>query len=93
LPWKEFVNEILSCEKVISSSLHGIIIAEAYGVPAEWVVFSNRVIGNGFKFRDYLTGTGRDIIGPGEFPRISEIEKIQIGLIQALESKFGKCII
>lgn len=32
--YKLFIDQILSVEKVISSSLHGIILAESYGVPA-----------------------------------------------------------
>jgi len=32
--YKHFIDQILSVEKVISSSLHGIILAESYGVPA-----------------------------------------------------------
>lgn len=71
LPWKQFVEEVLSCESIISSSLHGIIIAEAYGIPAEWAVYSDKVIGNGFKFLDYLEATGRPwITGPGVLPNI-----------------------
>lgn len=32
--YKEFINKIMSCRKIISSSLHGIILAESYGIPA-----------------------------------------------------------
>lgn len=60
LPWKKFVDAILEHEHVVSSSLHGIIIAEAYGRTAEHVVRSNKLVGKGlFKFQDYLEGTGR----------------------------------
>lgn len=87
LSWKEFIDEVLTCERVICSSLHGIVIAEAYGLPAEWVVLSDRVIGNGFKFKDYLTGTGRDIQGPGQFPILEKkvLEDIQKKLLKALK--------
>lgn len=59
LNWKDFIKEIKSCKKIISSSLHGCIIAEAYGKPVEWIKLSNNVLGNGFKFRDYLSATDR----------------------------------
>ena len=57
-PWDEVVAKILDSRFVISSSLHGIIIAEAYGIPARLL----RAPHNEeplFKFQDYYSGTGR----------------------------------
>src|SRR5262245_54832252 len=83
-PWKKFIDELLSCERIVSSSLHGLVLAEAYGIPAEWRVWSDKVIGRGFKFRDYLAGTGRKPQDPGEFPPIPDLWAVQRDLIDAL---------
>ncbi len=57
LPWKTVVKKILQSEFVISSSLHGIIVAEAFGIPARLL----RITENEpyFKYYDYYLGTGR----------------------------------
>ncbi|WP_281238873.1 polysaccharide pyruvyl transferase family protein [Flavobacterium praedii] len=45
---------IASCNSVISSSLHGLIVAHAYRVPAIWAEFSNKIYGDGVKYQDYF---------------------------------------
>ena len=47
-------NELLKCDKIISSSLHGIIVAHAYGIPAVWQKFSEDVFGDDIKYQDYF---------------------------------------
>jgi len=57
-PWNEVIEKILDSKFVISSSLHGIIVAEAFGVPARWLrVSKGEPL---FKFHDYYLGTNRD---------------------------------
>jgi pyruvyltransferase len=58
--WRSVIDGITECETIISSSLHGLIVAEAYGVPAIWFTSTDRVLGAGFKFRDYYLSTGRE---------------------------------
>lgn len=45
---------ILSCERTISSSLHGLIVSHAYEIPSVWIKFSNKVFGDDIKYVDYL---------------------------------------
>lgn len=54
--WQNFIREIKSSEKVISSSLHGIILAESYGIPCVWLY---DIPDSPFKYEDYYQSTGR----------------------------------
>jgi pyruvyltransferase len=59
-PWREVVDAVTACDVVISSSLHGIIVAEAYGIPTAWLVATDRIIGGRFKFWDYYLSCDRE---------------------------------
>lgn len=61
---EHFINQVLECELILSSSLHGLIIADAYQIPSVWIELSKGVIGNGFKFNDYYASIKRDVRGP-----------------------------
>ena len=47
-------DRFLQCEHIISSSLHGVIISHAYGIPAIWQRFTDKVFGDTIKYRDYF---------------------------------------
>ena len=47
------INNIAECSHILSSSLHGIIVADSYKIPSCWIRLSDNVTGNGFKFIDY----------------------------------------
>ncbi|EMM5895265.1 polysaccharide pyruvyl transferase family protein [Klebsiella michiganensis] len=53
-----FTKDIVNSKFVVSCSLHGLIIAEAYGIPA--IFLENESGESRFKYDDYYFGTGRD---------------------------------
>lgn len=54
-PIEKIIEEITSSELILSSSLHGLIVAHAYGLNALWVNFSSKPIGgDNIKFKDYF---------------------------------------
>jgi len=58
------IHAIARCSLIYSSSLHGIIAAEALGVPAIWVQYSDGIVGGQFKFKDYYASSGRQAPEP-----------------------------
>lgn len=62
--WHEVIDTILSCQRILSGSLHGLIIADAYDVPNAWVKFSDKTFDGAFKYHDYLLSVGRRTDGP-----------------------------
>ena len=51
---EQFVLGVLSCDVIYSSSLHGLVIADAYGVPSQWIECTDKLGGDGIKFYDHL---------------------------------------
>lgn len=52
---EEIVKKINKCGIVLSSALHGIVCADAYGIPNQWIIVSGYVEGGDYKFRDYYS--------------------------------------
>lgn len=72
-----FVDEINKCEMILSSSLHGIICGDSYGIPSYWIKLSDKVIGNGFKFIDYFKSVKRVHKKPIEITEDSRISDMK----------------
>lgn len=59
-PWSQVIREIIGCELIISSSLHGLVIADAFGIPCTYLRLSESE--NLFKYEDYVLGAGRQAL-------------------------------
>ena len=59
LPIEKFIDEINKCGRILSSSLHGLVTADSYGIPNDRMVLSNNLMGGNFKFLDYYLGKNR----------------------------------
>lgn len=57
--WRKVILEILSSELVLTSSLHGIVVAEVFNIPVRFM----KPIGGEtlFKYQDYYLATGREL--------------------------------
>lgn len=51
---KKLIDDINSCKYIISSSLHGVIMGIVYKKRTIFVEFSDKVVGNSFKFQDFF---------------------------------------
>lgn len=58
--WHDIIDQICSCKAILSSSLHGLIVAEAYNIPNVWLEFGKPLIGGHFKFHDFFLSINRD---------------------------------
>lgn len=58
--WLDFVDQICTCKVIASSSLHGLIISEAYKIPNVWTTIKGDVPTDEFKYHDFFLSIGRD---------------------------------
>jgi len=74
----QVICQLLQCERIISSSLHGVITAHAYGIPAVWVKHSDKLNGDGIKFHDHFESVGlnAECIDFQEKISVDDLEKL-----------------
>lgn len=73
--YKKTIDEICSCKLIISSTLHGIILAESYGIPA---ILLRRYQFDDFKYRDYYSATGRKLEDIASADSVEEALKMAV---------------
>lgn len=55
----DLIAAMADCQVILSSSLHGLILAEALGLPSLWIKAGDGIAGGSFKFEDWF-GTTRN---------------------------------
>jgi len=71
--WTDVIDEICSCERILSSSLHGLIVSDAYGIPNCWIELSGKILGGYFKYRDYGSSVNRDFSNPIRVEKTADV--------------------
>ncbi|MFD6888257.1 polysaccharide pyruvyl transferase family protein [Streptomyces sp. NPDC059957] len=61
---EDFVEQLMGASLVASSSLHGIVLSHAYGIPAVWIRYRDLPSGDGSKFHDYFLSVGVPVPPP-----------------------------
>lgn len=75
-PALEVVRDIARCKKVVSSSLHGIILADAFGIPRRTELAPQMILeGGAHKFADHAAAVGIPlVIGKVQQPLYARVE-------------------
>jgi pyruvyltransferase len=69
------IEKMLSCEYIVSSSLHGLVIAHAYNIQCIWCSSINKLCGDNVKFYDYYSVFNLDEkIHPCKYEDVTEFD-------------------
>lgn len=52
------IRHIAQCKYILSSSLHGLIMADSFNIPNVHIKVTDKLSGDGYKFDDYYSGYG-----------------------------------
>ncbi|MBN8487329.1 MAG: polysaccharide pyruvyl transferase family protein [Burkholderiales bacterium] len=85
-----FIDEIHECEAVLTTSLHGLIVCHAYGIPARWCEvpdWPQGLPGDGTKFHDYMMSVGLEPEPPYELPVGTVVSTALVAQAQRLPAR------
>ncbi len=87
-PIEEVIDTIASWDVVVASCLHGLVAAVAYDKPVVWAEFSDLMLGDGFKFRDFLSlfdvDDPKPVVRPGVSGLTDEAQRFEVTQSDAL---------
>lgn len=85
------IKQIAACDFIISSSLHGVIAADALAIPNVWMSLSNNVTGSDWKFADYFESVGRKVPKPYVFSGNTDLRSIESAATMADRHQVESC--
>ena len=74
--WTDVIDQICSCERILSSSLHGLIVSDAYQVPSCWIELTGNISGGYFKYLDYAASVNRFFSTPIRIEKNADIADV-----------------
>lgn len=78
------IDEIVSCECTLASSLHGLILSHAYNIPSTWMATQASSHGDDVKYIDYLESIGIfNVNSPANITRSMPLDEL-VGLASSL---------
>ena len=84
--WRRVVRQMKACERIVTTSLHGVIAADAYGIPVTWHgSYTGRIVSGNLKFQDYFLATRGRCLTPGPVPGLDRAtyRRLCVGLTVA----------
>ena len=80
---KTVIGRISECEAVLSSAMHGLIVADSFGIPNMRVIASESLMGGDYKFRDYYSAFSKN-----KYRAVNIREDVSAGLLETVKNGF-----
>ena len=80
---KTVISRISECKAVLSSAMHGLIVADSFGIPNIRVVASDSLMGGDYKFKDYYSAFSK-----GRYRVVDIREDIPSNLLELTRNGF-----
>lgn len=68
---EKFIDELMDYEKIVSSSLHGIIFSHSFNKEVIPIKITDKIIGGNYKYNDYYSSIGLGKVGRLNLPYIN----------------------
>lgn len=73
---EDVCQDIAGCERILSSSLHGLIVADSFNIPNRRIGLYNKLKGGDFKFKDYASALGRSDISNTQLEHPDQVKTL-----------------